>query len=116
MLRWAASSMRTTRKPAMVDHTFIYSPSIRKIKDLVDQGALVDIYHIDSVRISLGRQTKRVGDPGVSRSALLGWAVLVSYRTGDVWSPHIEQSEPLQISPRGRRAFGKGAFRSCVTG
>ncbi len=38
----------------MVDHTFIYSPSIRKIKDLVDQGALGDIYHIDSVRINLG--------------------------------------------------------------
>jgi predicted dehydrogenase len=38
----------------MVDHTFIYSPSIRRIKTLVDAGELGDIYYVDSVRINLG--------------------------------------------------------------
>jgi predicted dehydrogenase len=172
----------------MVDHTFIYSPSIRKIKELVDQGALGDIYHIDSVRINLGliqndvnvlwdlaphdlsivdfllgnlpRSVAAMGSchtgadledvaylnldfgrnllasfhvnwlspvkirhliiSGSKKSLvyndLNAWepikvydrgiqidespearrGVLVSYRTGDVWSPHIEQSEPLQ--------------------
>lgn len=38
----------------MVDHTFIYSPAIRKIKHLIDSGELGEIYYIDSVRINLG--------------------------------------------------------------
>lgn len=38
----------------MVDHTFIYSPAIRKIKALIDAGELGDIYYVDSVRINLG--------------------------------------------------------------
>jgi predicted dehydrogenase len=38
----------------MVDHTFIYSPAVRKIKELVTNGALGQIYYIDSVRINLG--------------------------------------------------------------
>jgi predicted dehydrogenase len=38
----------------MVDHTFLYSPAIRKIKELIDGGDLGEIYYIDSVRINLG--------------------------------------------------------------
>jgi predicted dehydrogenase len=38
----------------MVDHTFIYSPAIRKIKALIDADELGDLYYIDSVRINLG--------------------------------------------------------------
>lgn len=38
----------------MVDHTFVYSPPIRKIKELVDSGELGDLYYVDSVRINLG--------------------------------------------------------------
>jgi predicted dehydrogenase len=38
----------------MVDHTYLFSPAIRKIKELVDSGNLGDIYYIDSVRINLG--------------------------------------------------------------
>lgn len=38
----------------MVDHTFIYSAPIRKIKELVDSGELGEIYYLDSVRINLG--------------------------------------------------------------
>ncbi len=38
----------------MVDHTYVYSPAVRRIKALVDSGDLGDIYYIDSVRINLG--------------------------------------------------------------
>ncbi len=38
----------------MVDHTFIYSPPVKKIKELIDSGELGDIYYVDSVRINLG--------------------------------------------------------------
>jgi predicted dehydrogenase len=38
----------------MVDHTFIYSPPVRKMKELLDSGELGDLYYVDSVRINLG--------------------------------------------------------------
>jgi predicted dehydrogenase len=172
----------------MVDHTFIYSPAIRKIKELIDSGELGDIYYLDSVRINLGlfqndvnvlwdlaphdlsivdyllgRLPRSVAATGSCHTAseledvaylnldfgnsllasfhvnwlspvkvrhlIIGgskkglvyndlnpWepikvydrgisvaedpearrGVLISYRTGDIWSPHVEQAEPLQ--------------------
>ena len=38
----------------MVDHTFIYTGAGRKMKELVDQGDLGQLYYFDSVRINLG--------------------------------------------------------------
>ncbi|HEX7446139.1 MAG TPA: Gfo/Idh/MocA family oxidoreductase [Pirellulales bacterium] len=38
----------------MVDHTFIYSPAVAKIKQLFDGGELGELLFIDSVRINLG--------------------------------------------------------------
>lgn len=38
----------------MVDHTFIYCGPVRKIRELIDQGELGDIYYFDSVRVNLG--------------------------------------------------------------
>jgi predicted dehydrogenase len=38
----------------MVDHTFIYTGAVRKIKELVDEGHLGELYYYDSVRINLG--------------------------------------------------------------
>jgi len=172
----------------MVDHTFIYSPAIRKIKELVQSGELGEIYYVDSVRINLGlfqedvnviwdlaphdlsivdyildREPRsltamgtchagrdiedvaylnldygdnliasfhvnwlspvkvrnmivagskkslvyndlnfaepiKVYDRGISvaETAEARHGVLISYRTGDIWSPHLEQQEPLQ--------------------
>jgi predicted dehydrogenase len=37
-----------------VDHTFVYTGAVRKIKDLVASGRLGDIYYYDSTRINLG--------------------------------------------------------------
>lgn len=38
----------------MVDHTFIYTGAVRKMKEIVDQGDLGELYYLDSVRINLG--------------------------------------------------------------
>jgi predicted dehydrogenase len=38
----------------MVDHTFVYTGVVRKIKELVDQGSLGQLFYYDSVRVNLG--------------------------------------------------------------
>ncbi|MEQ8203208.1 MAG: Gfo/Idh/MocA family oxidoreductase [Smithellaceae bacterium] len=38
----------------MVDHTFLYTGAVRKIKQLLDEGVLGDIYYFDSTRVNLG--------------------------------------------------------------
>jgi predicted dehydrogenase len=42
------------RRILMVDHTFIYTGAVRKIKELLDQGKLGQLYYYDSVRVNLG--------------------------------------------------------------
>ncbi len=38
----------------MVDHTFIYTGAVRKVKEIVQSGELGDLLYFDSVRINLG--------------------------------------------------------------
>jgi predicted dehydrogenase len=38
----------------MVDHTFVYTGAVRKIRQLVDDGNLGEIYYYDSTRVNLG--------------------------------------------------------------
>ncbi len=38
----------------MCDHTYCYTPAVRKIRELVAAGELGDIQYVDSVRINLG--------------------------------------------------------------
>ena len=38
----------------MVDHTFVYTGAVRKIRELVESGNLGEIYYYDSVRVNLG--------------------------------------------------------------
>jgi predicted dehydrogenase len=38
----------------LVDHTFVYTGAVRKIRDLVRAGDLGDLYYFDSTRINLG--------------------------------------------------------------
>jgi predicted dehydrogenase len=38
----------------MVDHTFVYTGAVQKIRELVQAGDLGEIYYYDSVRINLG--------------------------------------------------------------
>lgn len=37
-----------------VDHTFLFTGAVQKIKELVDSGELGELYYFDSVRINLG--------------------------------------------------------------
>ena len=38
----------------MVDHTFVYTGAVQKMRELVGSGELGDLYYYDSVRINLG--------------------------------------------------------------
>ncbi len=42
------------KRVLMVDHTYLFNPAVRRIKELVDQGELGDLHYIDSVRVNLG--------------------------------------------------------------
>jgi predicted dehydrogenase len=59
----ATSSMQAARlvdeatrrnRILMVDHTFVYTGAVRRIKELVDSGNLGRLYYYDSVRVNLG--------------------------------------------------------------
>jgi predicted dehydrogenase len=38
----------------MVDHTFLFSGAVRKIRELIDAGTLGSLYYFDSTRVNLG--------------------------------------------------------------
>lgn len=38
----------------MVDHTFVYTGAVRRIREMIENGELGDIYYYDSVRVNLG--------------------------------------------------------------
>src|SRR5215475_11799059 len=38
----------------MVDHTFLFTGAVRKIRQLVEEGSLGDLYYYDSLRVNLG--------------------------------------------------------------
>jgi len=42
------------KKILMIDHTYLYTPAIQKIKELIDSDSLGEIQYIDSTRINLG--------------------------------------------------------------
>ncbi|WP_088534730.1 Gfo/Idh/MocA family protein [Geobacter sp. DSM 9736] len=44
----------------MVDHTFLFTGSVRKIKQLIEENVLGDLYYFDSIRINLGLFQKDV--------------------------------------------------------
>jgi predicted dehydrogenase len=50
LLEYAARCQRTI----MVDHTFVFTGAVRKIKELVDTEQLGQLYYYDSVRVNLG--------------------------------------------------------------
>lgn len=77
----------------MVDHTFIYTGAVRKIKDYLKQGEIGDILYFDSVRVNLG---------------------LFQHDTNVIWdlAPHdisimdfLIQKKPLSVMAIGARHF-----------
>lgn len=42
------------QRTIMVDHTFLFTGAVRKMKELIEQNALGTLYYYDSVRVNLG--------------------------------------------------------------
>ncbi|MEM7408321.1 MAG: Gfo/Idh/MocA family oxidoreductase [Pseudomonadota bacterium] len=62
----------------MVDHTFIYTGAVRKMRELVESGELGEIYYFDSVRVNLGLFQADVSvlwDLAVHDLAILGYVL-----------------------------------------
>lgn len=45
---------RANNLTLMTDHTFVFHPAVRKMKEILDSGQLGEILFIDSIRINLG--------------------------------------------------------------
>jgi predicted dehydrogenase len=79
----------------MVGHTFVFSPPVRKIKELIDAGLIGPIYYVETTRVNLGLFQKDVSvlwDLGPHDLSIL------MYWLGEV---------PLQVSARGRSYLGE---------
>jgi predicted dehydrogenase len=44
----------------MVGHTFVFSPPVRKVKEIIDSGELGDVYFVTSSRVNLGLHQRDV--------------------------------------------------------
>jgi predicted dehydrogenase len=79
----------------MVGHTFVFSPPVRKVKELIDAGVIGPIYYIETTRVNLGLFQKDVSvlwDLGPHDLSIL------TYWLGEV---------PIQVSARGRSFLGE---------
>jgi predicted dehydrogenase len=43
-----------TRRVLMVDHTFLFTSAVQKMKEIMNSGELGEVYYVDSVRVNLG--------------------------------------------------------------
>jgi predicted dehydrogenase len=80
----------------MVNHTFIYTGAVRKMKEIVDTGDLGGLYYFDSVRINLGLIQKDVNvlwDLAPHDISILG---------------HLVGEEPASVCATGSCHFGNG--------
>lgn len=62
----------------MVDHTFIYTGAVRKIKDLIKDGSIGDVYCYDATRVNLGllqRDVSVIWDLAVHDFAILDFLI-----------------------------------------
>lgn len=85
----------------MVDHTFLYTGAVRKIKELIEKGELGELYYFDSERINLG-----LIQPDVN--------VLWDLATHDISIMlHLfEGIRPLSVSATGTRHVSRNAFEA----
>lgn len=62
----------------MVDHTFIYTPAVQKIREIIVADAIGGIYYYDSIRVNLGlfqRDVNVIWDLAVHDFSILDYAV-----------------------------------------
>lgn len=66
------------KRVLMVDHTFVYTPAVRKIHELIANGSVGDLYYYDSTRINLGlfqRDVNVIWDLAVHDLSILDFIV-----------------------------------------
>jgi predicted dehydrogenase len=83
------------RLTLMVGHTFVFSPPVRKVKELIDSGLIGPIYYVETTRVNLGLFQKDVSvlwDLGPHDLSIL------NYWLGEV---------PIRVSARGRSYLGE---------
>lgn len=79
----------------LVGHTFVFSPPVRRIKELIDSGLLGPIYYVETTRVNLGLFQKDVSvvwDLGPHDISIL------NYWLGEV---------PVYVAARGRSYLGE---------
>src|SRR5271169_1622804 len=86
----------------MCDHTFCYTPAVRKIRELVHSGEIGDLHFFDSVRINLG-----LVQPDID--VLWDLAPHDISILESILPPGVE---PLSVATHGADPIGTG--RSCV--
>ncbi len=45
---------KSHKRTLMVDHTFLFTPAVRKLKEIISRGTLGQVLYVDSVRTNLG--------------------------------------------------------------
>ena len=87
---------RRVNRVLMVDHTFIYTSAVRKIRELIDSGELGDVLYFDSVRINLGLFQKDIN-------------VIWDLAPHDLSiMDYLLRAEPIAISATGASHAGNG--------
>lgn len=80
----------------MVDHTFLFTGAVKKIKQFIDEGALGDLLYYDSMRVNLG---------------------LFQHDVNVIWdlAPHdfaimdfVIAEKPVAVTANGKAHFGNG--------
>jgi predicted dehydrogenase len=77
----------------LVDHTFVYTGAVRKMREIVDAGDLGDIYYYDSIRVNLGlfqRDVSVIADLAVHDFSILD---------------HLLHQHPVAVSASGVSHF-----------
>ena len=90
-----ANLAERTGRTLMVGHTFVFSPPVRKVKELLDGGGIGPIYYIETTRVNLGLFQKDVSvlwDLGPHDVSILMY-----------WLNEV----PVQVSARGRGFQGE---------
>jgi predicted dehydrogenase len=90
-----AALAASTGLTLMVGHTFVFSPPVRKVKQLIEAGQIGPIYYIETTRVNLGLFQKDVSvlwDLGPHDVSIL------NYWLGEV---------PIRVSARGRSFHGE---------
>jgi predicted dehydrogenase len=86
------------RRTLMVGHTFVFSPPVRKVKELIEAGQVGDIHYIETTRVNLGlfqKDASVLWDLGPHDLSILMY-----------WLSEV----PISVSARGRSYHGGEAL------